>query len=92
LSRALGDQFLEGFTQMGPHLVRYLDDSHPVSDKVMVIGCLAETFNTCRAAIPVYFNDFFQIVLKNSNTDNSSMNRNCAYAIGILAEHAVPLL
>ena len=92
MARALGDQFLEYFTKIGPSLVRYLDDSHPASDKVMVIGCLAETFNNCRAAITVYFNDFLQIVLKNSKTDNSSMNRNCAYAIGILAEHSGVLL
>ena len=92
MARALGDQFLEYFTRIGPSLVRYLDDSHPVSDKIMVIGCLAESFNNCRAAIPVYFNDFLHIVLKNAKTDNSSMNRNCAYAIGILAEHSGVLL
>jgi hypothetical protein len=53
----------------------------------MVIGCLAETFNSCPAAIAVYFNDFMQILMKNCNTDDSSLNRNVAYAIGILAEH-----
>lgn len=58
----------------------------------MVIGCLAESFNNCRSAIPIYFNDFLQIIIKNSKTDNSSMNRNCAYAIGILAEHSGVLL
>ena len=54
----------------------------------MVIGCLAETFNSCSAAISVYFNDFMSILLKNANTNDSSINRNVAYAIGILAEHA----
>ena len=92
MAKALGDQFLQYLTRIGPSLVRYLDDSHPASDKVMVIGCLAESFNHCRAAIPVYFNDFLQIVLKNSKSDNCSMNRNCAYAIGILAEHSGILL
>ena len=45
--------------RLGPSLVKYLDDTHPKSDIVMVVGCLAETFATCTAAIPVYFNDFF---------------------------------
>lgn len=72
-------------TKFAPSLVKYLDDSHPKSDKVMVIGCLAETFNNCNAAIPVFYNDFLQIILKNSKTDDSGLNRNCAYAIGILA-------
>lgn len=78
--------------KIGPSLVRYLDDSHPTSDRVMVVGCLAETFNNSPAAIPIYFNDFLQIILKNSNTDHSGLNRNCAYAIGILAQFSGILL
>lgn len=58
LSKALGDQYMGYLAKIGPSLVRYLDESHPTSDRVMVIGCLAETFNNCPAAIPVYFNDF----------------------------------
>ena len=58
LSKCFGDQFLPYLTVLGPSLVRYLDESHPKSDIIMVIGCLAETFNQCKAAIPVYFNDF----------------------------------
>ena len=58
----------------------------------MVIGCLAETFNQCKAAIPVYFNDFIQILLKYSKTDDSDLNRNIAYALGLLAENSGPLL
>jgi hypothetical protein len=88
LAKALGDSFLTYLTKIGPSLVRYLDDSHPTSDRVMAIGCLAETFNSCPSAIVVYFNDFLQIILKNSGTDNSGLNRNCAYSIGILAEHS----
>lgn len=92
LARALGDHFLPYITRIGPSLVRYLDDSHPKSDIIMVIGCLAETFNSCQAAIPVYFNDFLQILLKNSKTDDSGLNRNISYAIGILAQCSGPLL
>lgn len=62
-----------------------MDDSHPKSDIVMAIGCLAETFNSCTAAIPVYFNDFLSIMLKNSKTTDSGLNRNVSYAIGLLA-------
>ena len=58
MARALGDQFLPYLTSVGPSLVRYLDDTHPKSDIIMVIGCLAETFTSCTAAIPVYFKDF----------------------------------
>ena len=54
----------------------------------MVIGCLAETFSNCHAAIPAFFSDFLQIIYKNSKTTDSGLNRNCAYAIGILAENA----
>lgn len=58
MSKALGNQFLNYLTKFAPSLVKYLDDSHPKSDKVMVIGCLAETFNNCTAAIPVFLSDF----------------------------------
>lgn len=92
LARALGDQFLHYLTRIGPSLVRYLDDTHPKSDIIMVIGCLAETFNACQAAIPVYFSDFMQIILKNSRTTDSGLNRNVSYAIGILAQYSGPLL
>jgi Importin repeat 6 len=88
LSKSLGDQFLNYFTNIAPRLVRYLDDSHPKSDKVMIIGCLAETFNSCNAAIPVYLGDFVQVLMKHSGSNDSGLNRNCAYAIGIMAEHA----
>ena len=92
MARALGDQFLNYLTLIGPSLVRYLDDSHPKSDIIMVIGCLAETFAACRAAIPVYFGDFLQILLKNSKTDDSGLNRNISYAMGILADNSGPML
>lgn len=72
---------------MAPSLVKYLDDSHPKRDKVMVIGCLAETFNSCPAAISVYLNDFMGIILKNCTSKDSSLNRNCAYGIGVIAEY-----
>lgn len=92
LSKALGDQYMTYMSRVGPSLVRYLDDSHPTSDRVMVIGCLAESFNNCPPAISVYFNDFLTIILKNSTTDHSGLNRNVAYAIGILAEFSGVLL
>jgi hypothetical protein len=92
LARALGDQFLTYLTRIAPSLVRYLNDSHPKSDIEMVIGCLAETFNACTAAIPVYFKDFLQILFKNSKTDDSSLNRNVSYALGVLAQHSGVLL
>ncbi len=88
LSKAFGDQFITYFSQIAPRLVKYLGDSHPKSDKIMVIGCLAETFNNCQAAIPVYFNDFMEVIYGSaSKSDDSGLYRNCAYAIGILAEH-----
>lgn len=92
MARALGDQFLPYLTRIGPSLVQYLGDSHPKSDIIMVIGCLAETFAACTAAIPVYFNDFMQILIKNAKTTDSGLNRNVSYAIGILAENSGPLL
>jgi hypothetical protein len=71
--------------------VNYLGDSHPKSDKIMIIGCLAETFNSCNAAILVYYNDFMQIIFKNATSNDSGLNRNIAYAIGIVAEHGKAL-
>jgi hypothetical protein len=69
-------------------MVNYLSDAHPKSDKIMVIGCLAEVFNNCKSALSIYLNDFMAIVLKNCTSNDSGLNRNCAYAIGIMAEYA----
>lgn len=57
----------------------------------MALGCLAETFAAAPAVIPVYFNDYLGLLYKNSDTLDSKLNRNIAYSVGILAEHA-PLL
>ena len=45
--------------RLGPRLVKYMGDDHPRSDRIMVVGCLAETFNQCPSSMTVYFNDFF---------------------------------
>jgi len=88
LSKALGDSFLPYLQKLGPKLVKYLGDEHPRSDKTMVIGCLAETFNQAPQAIEAYFNDYVKVLLQHSTSDNGSLNRNVAYGIGILAEKA----
>ena len=36
----------------------------------------------------VYFNDFMQVLLKHSNTQDGGMNRNIAYGIAICADKA----
>jgi hypothetical protein len=48
--------------------VVYTSDKHPKSDKNMAIGCLAETFAAAPAVIPVYFNDYLNLLYKNSDT------------------------
>mmetsp|Transcript_5130 Transcript_5130/g.3813 ORF Transcript_5130/g.3813 Transcript_5130/m.3813 type:complete len:97 (-) Transcript_5130:456-746(-) len=88
MAKALGDQFMVPLGQIGPHLRKYLDDCHPQSDKEMVIGCLAEVFKSCKAAIPAYFNDFMQVIFEHAGKNHSGINRNCAYGIGIVAEHS----
>jgi hypothetical protein len=88
LSKVYGDHFLPYLTRLGPSLVKYLDETHPKSDQQMVIGCLSETFTNCTAAIPVYFADFSRIILQFSTSEDEGINRNCAYSIGVLAEHS----
>ena len=88
LSKCLKDSFLPYMQRLAPKLVLYLGDDHPKSDKIMVIGCLGETFNQCTPAIQAYFNDFFQVLLKHSTSDDSSLNRNVSYGISVLADKA----
>lgn len=54
----------------------------------MAIGCISEVFAACPAVIPQYFDDFNKILLANSLTGDSKLNRNVAYSIGVLAQHA----
>jgi hypothetical protein len=84
LAKCFGDQFSGLLVQLAPALAEYMQDNHPPRDKSMAIGCLAEVFNSCPAAIPTYFEQYFEIVLKNSNTKDSSLNRNLAYALAVL--------
>ena len=88
LSKCLGDSFVPYLARLGPKLYKYLGDDHPKSDKIMVLGCLSETFNQCPAAIQAYFNDFMQVLLKHSTSDDGSLNRNVSYGLAICADKA----
>lgn len=88
LARAFGNEFAHHFAQIAPHLVVYTGDNHPKSDRNMALGCLAETFAAASAVIPTYFNDYLALLEKNSDTQDSKLNRNVSYSIGVLAEHA----
>ena len=88
LGKCLADSFMPFLQRLGPKLVKYLGDDHPKSDRIMVIGCLGETFNQCPSSMTVYFNDFFQVLLKHSTSDDGSLNRNVAYAIAVCADKA----
>lgn len=58
IAKAYGDSFVPYLQRLGPKLYKYLGDDHPKSDKIMVVGCLAETFNVVPGAIGAYLNDF----------------------------------
>jgi hypothetical protein len=88
VSKALGDSFLPYLNKLAPKLVSYLGDEHPKSDKIMIIGCLAEVMNNCPVAIQFYFNDFFKVIMSQCKSTDGQMNRNCSYALGILAQKA----
>lgn len=92
LAKALGAQFVPFLERLAPELYPYVGDEHPRSDQTMVIGCLAEVFNSCAAAIEPYFDTFYQLLIKFSVTDEGSLNRNVAYGIGVLARKAPPAL
>lgn len=88
ISKCLGNDFAPYIAKFGPKLVSYLGPDHPKSDKIMIIGCLSEVFNSCPIAINTYFDDYFQVIIKHSVTPDSGMNRNCSYGMGILADKA----
>ena len=88
LARSLGDSFVPYLARLGPKLVPYLGDEHPKSDKIMAIGCLAEVLKNSPQAISAYFNDFIQVLMKQSTNPDGSLTRNVAYSFGVLAEKA----
>jgi hypothetical protein len=91
MARAMGNEFAPYFNQIAPLIVVYTDDNHPKSDKNMAFGCISEVFASCESVIPQYFNDYLPLLEKHSHLPDSKMNRNIAYNIGVLAQHA-PLL
>lgn len=84
-ARSLGNEFATHFNLIAPHLVEYTSDKHPKNDKNMSLGCLAEVFAAAPGIIPNYFNDYLPLLEKNSNTQDSKVNRNVAYSLGVLA-------
>lgn len=91
MARSMGNEFAPYFHEVAPLIVVYTGDNHPKSDKNMALGCISEVFANCESVIPKYFNDYLPLLEKNSSTKDSKMNRNIAYNIGVLAQHA-PLL
>lgn len=88
LAKCFQDSFLPSLQKLGPKLVKYLGDEHGKSDRIMVIGCLCEVFNQCPTAITAYFDNFMQVLLKHSVTDDGSLNRNVSYGIAVFADKA----
>ena len=84
LSRIYGDFFVEAFNAMAPNIVEYTKDTHPKNDRNAALGCFAETFCNSPALIPQYFNDYWILVTSMAGND-SKINRNVAYATGVLA-------
>ena len=88
LARAFGNEFQPFFNVIGPKLVVYTSDDHPKADKIVAFGTVAEVFANCPASIPPFFDGYVQLLVKNSYMKDSKINRNIAYAIGVLAQHA----
>ena len=87
-ARAMGNEFLPVFTELAPALYEYTTDKHPKSDRHMAIGCIGDIFSSCPAAIPACFEAFVKLIDANSHLQDSKMNRNLAYGVGVLAQHA----
>lgn len=88
LARAYGNTFAPYFEKLQPDLAVYTDEAHPKSDRNMIIGCVGEVFAACDSVVTTYYQWFLQLLTANSGTKDDKLNRNIAYAIGILAEHA----
>jgi hypothetical protein len=88
LAKALGNQMIPFLQMLAPPLVEYLNEDHPRSDHTMVVGCLAEVFNVCPAAIPAMFEDYMNVLMKMCGTEDGGLNRNVAYGIGVLAKRS----
>ena len=91
LAKAYGDLFAETFAKIAPKVWEYTSDKHPKNDRNTAIGCFAETFAAAPATIGPYQNDYLQMLNKCSGTKDSKVNRNLAYAIGVLAQHSPTL-
>ena len=89
-AKAFKDGFLPYLQRLGPRIYKYLQDDHPKSDKIMVIGALVEIFNQCPVAINAFFDEFIQVLLKHSTTDDGSLNRNVSYGFAVFADKATP--
>jgi len=85
VARAMGNEFAPVFAKLAPHIVAYTDDQHPKYDKNVALGCIAEVFAAAPSVIPTYFNDYLQLLEKMATFNDSKVNRNVAYSIGVLA-------
>mmetsp|Transcript_1414 Transcript_1414/g.1902 ORF Transcript_1414/g.1902 Transcript_1414/m.1902 type:complete len:396 (+) Transcript_1414:2138-3325(+) len=88
LSRAYGNEFLPAFEAIYPHLQPYTTEKHPKSDRNMAMGCISEVFASAPGAIPALFESFWTLVNNLGNSQDCKLNRNVAYSVGVLAEHA----
>lgn len=90
-ARSFGNDFGPYFARIAPVLVEYTSEKHPKNDKNMALGCIGEVFASAPGIISNYFADYLPLLEQNSKTKDSRVNRNIAYNLGVLAQHA-PLL
>ena len=95
LSKILGDNFHNYFSELFPYLKKYLNPSFDVEDRIFSFGILAEVFRYNKMSVKFYIDEIYNLIdnnlneKKNNKKNIEGLFRHISYLIGIFFQSDV---
>ena len=80
----LGPSFAPFFEKVFPDLMKYLQPTRPVGDRIMALGTICESFNSLQEHMKPYVQHVLPIILNTIRDDNYNVKRNSIYGVGVV--------
>ena len=81
----LGPQFAPHFEKVFPDLMKYLQPTRPIGDRIMALGTICESLNSLQEHMKPYVKHVLPIILTCVKDTNYNCQRNAIYGVGVIA-------
>ncbi|KAF0972696.1 hypothetical protein FDP41_008945 [Naegleria fowleri] len=96
----LGPEFAPFFEKVFPDLMKYLQPTRPIGDRIMALGTICESLNSLQEHMKPYVQHVLPIILQCIKDPHYNAQRNAIYGVGVIAffnkdevqPHVMPVL